>query len=154
MIKHKFPAIIISKVFLLFFIASCASEPEPIDYGNDECEYCRMLITDDKYGAELINDKGKIYKFDSIECLINYALVENLIGNNEMTMLVNDFSNPADFTDARRAFYVKNDNFRSPMGLNVMAFGDDNERKTFESENGGNVLNWIDVIELTKQKNN
>ena len=141
-------------MFLLFLIFSCGKDAEPINYGHDECEYCRMLITDNKYGAELITEKGKVYKFDSVECLINYALVENLIGNNEITMLVSDFSNPGNFTDARTAFYLHNNQFRSPMGLNVMAFGTKDKRSGFKNENGGNQFLWIDVIELTKQKDN
>lgn len=138
----------------LFLLSSCGSEPEPINYGHDECEYCRMLITDNKYGAELITDKGKVYKYDSIECLINYALAENLIGNNEVKMLVCDFTNPGNFTDARAAFFLQNNNFRSPMGLNVMAFGEENNRSNFGKDNGGSRLSWIEVIELTKQKDN
>jgi copper chaperone NosL len=139
---------------ILLLIVSCGGEPEPINYGHDECEYCKMLITDNKYGAELITEKGKIYKYDSIECLVNYALVENLIGNNKVTMLVDDFSNLGKFTDARTAFYLHNDEFRSPMGLNVMAFSAEEKRSNFRLENGGNKLSWIDVIELTKQKDN
>jgi copper chaperone NosL len=141
-------------MFLLFLIFSCGKGEEPINYGNDECEYCRMLITDNKYGGELITEKGKIYKFDSIECLINYTLVENLIGHKEVRLLVSDFSNPGNFTDTRAAFYLHNDDFRSPMGLNVMAFAEESMLKSFESENGGRRLSWFDVIELTKQKDN
>lgn len=141
-------------LFFMLFVFSCGKVAEPINYGHDECEYCRMLITDNKYGAELITEKGKVYKFDSIECLINYALVENLIGNNEVRMLVSDFINPGNFADARRAFYLHNDEYRSPMGLNTMAFGEESKLKVFESENGGNRLSWIEVVELTKQKDN
>ncbi|MBT8380340.1 MAG: nitrous oxide reductase accessory protein NosL [Ignavibacteria bacterium] len=149
--------IISSTLFLVLTIilfVSCGSEPEPINYGHDECEYCRMLITDNKYGAELITKKGKIYKYDSIECLINYSLVENLLGDNEVTMLVDDFSNPGNFTDARTSSYLHNDNFRSPMGLNVMAFSTEEQRSNFAKENAGSKLSWIEVIELTKQKDN
>lgn len=141
-------------LFLMLFIFSCGKIAEPINYGHDECEYCRMLITDNKYGTELITEKGKVYKFDSIECLINYALVENLIGNNEVRMLVSDFANPGNFADARRAFYLHNDEYRSPMGLNVMAFGEESKLNVFESENDGSQLSWMEVVELTKQKNN
>ena len=141
-------------MFLLFLIFSCGKVEEPINYGHDECEYCRMLITDNKYGAELITGKGKVYKYDSIECLINYALVENLIGNNEVRMLVSDFSDPGNFADARSAFYLHNDEYRSPMGLNTMAFSEESKLTVFESENGGSRLSWIEVVELTKQKDN
>jgi copper chaperone NosL len=111
-----------------------------------------MLITDNKYGAEIVSDKGKTYKFDSIECLIGFALVKNLTGNQTHDFIVSDFSNPGNFTDARNANYVHNDNFRSPMGLNVSAFGDKAKFDKFISDNGGHSLAWVEVIELVKQK--
>jgi len=153
---NKLPLLnlLISLFIILFLLNSCGGKPEPINYGHDECEYCRMLITDNKYGAELITEKGKVYKYDSIECLINYALVENIIGDNDVTMLVSDFSNPGHFTDARTAFYLYNNQFRSPMGLNVLAVAEKNKLTDFETENDGSRLSWFDVIELTKQKDN
>jgi nitrous oxide reductase accessory protein NosL len=65
---------------------------------------------------------------------------------------VTDFARPETFIDASSAFYVNNDSFRSPMGLNVMAFDSEVSRQKFAAESGGNLLNWIDVIELVKQR--
>ena len=133
-------------------LASCGSEPEPINYGHDDCEFCRMLITDNKYGAELVTDKGKIYKFDSIECMIEFSLVKNTLGDTNNKLLITDFDNPDNLVDARNSFYVKNDKFRSPMGLNVTAFNGEEQVQKFISENGGEKLSWVEVIELVKQR--
>ena len=146
---------IIRVVFVLLtmlILASCGSEPEPINYGHDECEFCRMLITDNKYGAELVTDKGKIYKFDSIECMIEFSLVKNTLGDTNNKLLITDFDNPDNLVDARNSFYVKNDKFRSPMGLNVTAFNGEEQVQKFISENGGEKLSWVEVIELVKQR--
>ncbi len=146
---------IIRVVFVLLTIttlASCGSEPEPINYGHDECEFCRMLVTDNKYGAELVTDKGKIYKFDSIECMIEFSRVKNTLGDTNNKLLITDFNNPGNLVDARNSFYVKNDKFRSPMGLNVTAFKGEEQVQKFISENGGEKLSWVEVIELVKQR--
>ena len=149
MIRNKFSIILF--INLLLLLSSCGSKPEPINYGTDECEFCRMQITDNRYGAELVTDKGKVYKFDSIECLIEFAMVKNLIGDSNQKFLVTDFAQPETFIDASTAFYVHNDNFRSPMGLNVSAFDSEISRQKFVAENNGQILNWIDVIEMVKQ---
>ena len=138
--------------FTVITFASCGSEPEPINYGHDECEFCRMLITDNKYGAELVTDKGKIYKFDSIECMIEFSLVKNTLGDTNNKHLITDFYNPDNLVDARKSFYVKNDKVRSPMGLNVTAFIGEEQAEKFISENGGEKLSWVEVIELLKQR--
>jgi copper chaperone NosL len=142
-------------VFVLLAIitlASCGSEPEPINYGHDECEFCRMLVTDNKYGAELVTDKGKIYKFDSIECMIEFSLVKNTLGDTNNKLLITRFDNPDNLVDARNSVYVKNDKFRSPMGLNVTAFNSEEQAQKFISENWGEKLSWVEVIELVKQR--
>ena len=142
-------------IFILLTIltlASCGSEPEPINYGHDECEFCRMLVTDNKYGAELVTDKGKIYKFDSIECMIEFSLVKNTLGDTNNKLLITDFYDPGNLVDARNSVYVKNDKFRSPMGLNVTAFNSEEQLQKFISENGGEKLSWVEVIELVKQR--
>ena len=139
-------------LIILFQLTGCKNGPEPINYGHDECEFCRMLITDNRYGSELVTDKGKIFKFDEAGCMIEYSMVKNFIGDANQKFLVTDFATPESFINATNAFYVQNDNFRSPMGSNIMAFDSEISRKKFVAESGGTLLNWIDVIELVKQR--
>ena len=143
---------IVFVLIIILTITSCGSKPEPINYGHDECEFCRMLVTDNKYGAELVTDKGKIYKFDSVECMIEFSLVKNTLGDTNNKLLITAFNNPGNLVDARNSFYVKNDKFRSPMGLNVTAFNGEEQVQKFISENGGEKLSWVEVIELVKQR--
>lgn len=149
---HKYKSY--SLILLLFFsviFATCSVSPEPINYGKDECEHCRMMITDNKYGTEMITDKGKVFKFDSIECLLKSALQKNLVGDDQHSFLVTNFSVPEQLIDAKTAFYIHNDNFRSPMGLNVSSFSNDSDVQKFLSDNGGQKISWLDVIEMVKQ---
>ena len=111
-----------------------------------------MQITDNRYGSEIITDKGKVFKFDAVGCMIEYAMVKNFLGDSNQKFLVTDFAAPGSFIDASDAFYVQNENFRSPMGLNVMAFDSEISRQKFVAESGGSLLNWVDVIELVKQR--
>ena len=147
---------LMQKFFLLLLLVivflSCTSGPEPINYGKDECDFCRMLITDNRYGSEIVSDKGKVFKFDEAGCMIEYAMVKNLIGDANQKFLVTDFANPESFIDASSAYYVHNENFRSPMGLDVMAFDSEISRQKFIAESSGQLLNWVDVIELVKQR--
>jgi copper chaperone NosL len=111
-----------------------------------------MQITDNRYGSEIVTDKGKVFKFDEIGCMIEYALVKNFIGDANQKFLVTDFAKPETFIDATNAFFIQNENFRSPMGSNVMGFGSEISRQKFIAESGGSLLNWVDVIELVKKR--
>jgi len=136
----------------LLLIFGCGSDPEPINYGHDECDFCRMQISDNRYGSEIVTSKGKVFKFDEVGCMIDFAMVENLLGSTDNKFFVTVFSMPETFTDATSAHYVKNNNYRSPMGLNVMAFDRKTDADDFLVENEGLLLNWIEVIELVQQR--
>ena len=152
MFKKKLSVALLVLIILHLPLSGCKTDPEPINYGHDECEFCRMLITDNRYGSEIVTDKGKVLKFDEVGCMIEYAMVKNFIGDANQKFLVTDFASPESFMDANSAFYVENENFRSPMGLNVSAFNSEISRQKFISESGGSILNWVDVIELVKQR--
>ena len=78
--KNLKPAHGILVLLLGVFFSSCSTSPQPINYGNDACHYCQMTIVDQIYGAEVISDKGKIFKFDAAECLIRH---KNTLENTE-----------------------------------------------------------------------
>ena len=150
MLKYRSSYILLLLILLVF--QSCKTDYEPINYGQDECDFCRMLITDKRFGSEIINDKGKVLKFDEVGCMIEYAIAKNYIGDTSQRFLVTDLSEPETFINATSALFIENENFRSPMGLNVCAFGDEAASQKFLSENGGNKFNWIELIELVKQR--
>lgn len=135
-------------IFLSAILSSCSNQPEPIVFGEDVCTHCKMMITDEKYGSELVTDKGKIFKYDSIECMLEQLHNKTFSEQQIHSLWVIDFSNPKNFTDARQAYYTKNDEFRSPMGLNVQAFGDLSNFEIFFNDNGGEKLSWDELLKF------
>jgi copper chaperone NosL len=57
---------------LAIFFSSCSANPEPFAYGKDVCEDCKMTIMEPRFGAEIITNKGRIFKFDDVHCVDNY----------------------------------------------------------------------------------
>ena len=137
--------------FIVVLVAACSKKPEPINYGEDECEFCKMMIMDKRYGAELVTDKGKIYKFDSIECLVGYMNNKKLTKNNYSSIYVGNYARPGNLINASKAMYLKNDEFRSPMGLNVLAVENQEQFNLIFNERGGKQLIFSDLFELVKE---
>lgn len=137
---------------LSLFLISCSPKPEPINYGQDVCDLCKMNITDNKFAAELVTAKGKVYKFDSIECLFqfkNFELDENEKIHSEW---VNDFSNPGELIDLSKAYFLLNEHFRSPMGLNVLSFSTQDGLRNIKNEHGGKELTYNEVMKLALEE--
>ena len=127
---------------LLFFLASCNVGPEPIKLGVDACSFCKMSIADDKFGAEIVTKKGKIYKFDDIHCLLEFRR-SNVVDDADIkqTYLVG-FNDPHDFIEAPKAFLLKSDELRSPMGGNIAAFPDAKSIEQAAQKLKGEKVEW------------
>lgn len=141
--------LVISLITIL--ISACSKGPQPINYGEDECEFCKMMVMDKRYGAELVTDKGKIYFFDSIECLVGYLDNKKLNNNNYSSVWVGNYANPRNLIDASKAIYLKNDELRSPMGLNVLAVESVEQYESIFNQYGGKQLNFKDLFELVRE---
>lgn len=123
----------------------CTPSPTPIRYGQDNCANCQMLVMDNRFGAELVTDKGKVYVFDSIECLAWYREVPAEAVHSRW---VTDYNLPGTLIDAAAAFYLSSDNLRSPMGVNLSAFSDEKIAASYQQDHGGEVLRWDGVTAL------
>ena len=112
----------ISCVMLAMLFWACSIEPEPLIYGKDQCHSCKMTLMDQKFGAELVTSKGKVYKFDDINCLFNFYNAGPVNKADFRFKLVVDFSQPEKLIDAEKAVYLKSGRIKSPMASQVAAF--------------------------------
>lgn len=137
-------------LLLLFslFIGSCTVKPEPINYGSDGCHFCKMTIIDKVHAAEIVTKKGKIYTFDSSECMINFLW--EFDAAEVALYLSNYFSEPEKLTDATKATYLISQNIPSPMGAFLTAFKNKNEAIKMQSENGGTLYSWGELKQHLK----
>lgn len=146
---NKFKFFCLALITVLFI--SCTKEPKPISYNEDECEFCKMLVMDKRYGAEIISAKGKIFFFDSIECLVGYINNKKMTKDDFNSLWVSNYADPGNIIDAEKAIYLKNDSLRSPMGLNVLAVENDIQLEPIFREYSGIKLRFRDVINLVRE---
>jgi copper chaperone NosL len=132
-------------VLLLFTLQSCASNPQPIKYGSDACDFCKMTIMDKKFACEWITDKGKVYKFDDVHCLLSFRKANN----NKGTAYINDFTANKEFAKASDLYYVKSDDLKTPMNGNVAAFLNEASQNGFLTNHSGTKLSWSEVEKET-----
>lgn len=139
-----------SIVNVIFAIAiasgACSTKPEPLVYGDDACHTCKMTLMDNRFGGEIVTQKGKIYKFDDVNCLVNFISTENISHENMAHVLIVDFAMPGELIDAKNAFYIKSPHIKSPMVSNIAAFGNDGELKKHNKEWEGIVLTWGELV--------
>ena len=129
---------------LLCLLFSCSVEPEQINYGNDACHFCKMTIVDQQHAAQYVTKKGKQFKFDAIECMVN-ELSEKEIEKIGI-MLVSDYKEPGQMTSALDATYLISKEIKSPMGANLSAFESTQIANTTKDESGGELYTWFQLL--------
>ena len=135
---------------MVILLAACTVEPEPILYGEDNCMHCQMTIMDHRYGTEIVTAKGKVYKFDSIECLVEF-FVEKNTGNEEFSLILfTPYNQPGKLVDVHKSHVLHSRNLPSPMGMYLTAFETENEALSFKEKNGGKVYDWEGLLENYK----
>lgn len=134
-------------VFLLLpllFLLACNISPQPIHYGEDACHFCTMTIVDHQHASQIVNDKGKAYNFDSIECMLNY--LEEKKDIKPELYLVNDFMNPGELIDATRSTYLISKNISSPMGEFLSAFDNQENANKTKLKYEGELYTWKEIL--------
>lgn len=133
----------ISVGMLLLLMASCEPKPQPINYGNEACEYCRMSIVDKRYAAQLVSDKGKAYSFDAIECMLHFK--KEHPEHQWHFELVSDYSDPGKLIPANESVILRSKQLPSPMGMYLTAVGSKDEAQVLQNENNGTIYEYEEV---------
>ncbi len=131
--------IAISMFLAAFMLSACSrSEPTAIAINTDNCDYCKMTIADLHFAAELITDKGKVYKFDDAACMFNF-FKENKV-NTESRLYVCDYTDATKFIESKSAFFAQGDEVASPMGGNLAAFSTEAAAKQYAQTKHASVV--------------
>mgnify|MGYP006356589147 FL=1 len=135
------------KVFYLLLLAltvSCAKKgAEPIKLNTDGCDFCKMKISDGKFGAELITEKGRVYKFDDMHCMINYHKQNTT--TKVTAFYIHDFNQDNVLIPAETAFYVKDGSINSPMHGNIIAVKTNQEDEEKKKKFNANPISWDEI---------
>ncbi|WP_420399067.1 nitrous oxide reductase accessory protein NosL [Flagellimonas sp.] len=138
----------VSKVFLFLLavaaLLSCNAKPQEITYGTDGCHFCRMTIVDAQHAAQLVTKKGKAFKFDAVECMVNY--LKEVDSNTVALYLCNHYTEPKELIDATQSTFLISKSIPSPMGAYLTAFETKNEAMATQEKSMGELYTWDELL--------
>jgi copper chaperone NosL len=109
------------------------------------------MITDQRYGAEIVTNKGKIFKYDAIECLAASYIKVDIQYKDIHSLWVVDFGQPQKLIEAESTVYLRSKDLHSPMGLNISAFSSKEMAEKVEQLYIGEILSWEQVKKMVKE---
>jgi copper chaperone NosL len=134
-------------IFAAINLMSCNTTPEPLKLGTDNCYFCKMTISDDRFGAEIVTTKGKIYKFDDTHCILSYLKTKDLPEANIKAIYLTDFSGQHQLLNTQKIFLLKSDELHSPMNGNIAAFDNKDSLKLLQQKFPGKIISWESLLE-------
>lgn len=115
--------------------------------GTDACDYCRMTVSDTRFGAELQTRTGRIHTFDAVECLASFYL-DAARRDDVRAAWVTDFETGR-FVPVDSAAFLRNGTLQSPMGRALVAFAAGSVQAAVQ-QYGGHAITWADVLEMMR----
>jgi len=140
--ENKFILIFSTTIIHLMLFLSCNSGPTPIDFGKDQCAYCKMTISNPQFGAELITKKGRVLKYDAAECMIRHLQEDKAPEFSDL--LVVTYDDPKILYSVDTLFFIQSVAYRSPMGANLAAFI---HEKSFHNDTV-KAMTWSQTLDL------
>jgi copper chaperone NosL len=144
---RRHAAAVVATAVAALFLAACAAAPEAVHWGVEECAQCQMVISDDRYAAQVVDQRGKTYKFDAIECMTAFLNGDRLAAGDIHSVWVADGRDA--WVRAEDAHFVHSENIRSPMGGGLTAHGTADAARQLHTEVGGEILPWAAVLQLS-----
>lgn len=132
--------------FLLFllglFFAGCDSkpnfEPKKVHWDRDMCERCKMVLSDRKHSAQVVNAQtGRKYTFDDIGCVILWFKEDKITWNDQAIIWVND-AQSGEWINAKEAFY-------NSENITPMAYGFGAYKSREQIKEGAEVIDFAEV---------
>jgi copper chaperone NosL len=132
-------------ILVMVFGASCSPGPQPIQFGKDACDFCKMTILDQRFGGEVITEKGKVYKFDDIHCITSFLKSGYSNKTKGAGIYLLNYNTPATFVTSGESFLLRSSGLHSPMGSNIAAFATEAGREQSKQQVNGENVQWNDI---------
>ena len=129
------------------FCSSCSTGPQPIQFGKDACDFCKMTILDQRFGGEVITKKGKVFKFDDLHCISSFLRSSNSRKTDLAGIYLLEYATPKKFVQANNSFLLQSNGLHSPMGGNTAAFVNEANRQQAKQQVNGTNVTWNDIIQ-------
>ena len=147
--KHANATTHLASVFIIglfsITLSGCSTEPQPIRIGQDNCDFCKMTISDNRFGAELVTQKGKVFKFDDTHCLVSFLQTKKTEEQQRGEIYFTNFIVPHNLINVKQAFFLQSPSLKSPMNGNIASFSNQDSLHNMLPKYYGNTISWEDM---------
>ena len=133
---------------LLLALPACAGEagaeptPPTIHYGEDICEFCGMIVSEERFAAGYITPTGEERIFDDIGDMVQAHLRDQA---EAVALFVHNYHDHT-WIRAETAHYLLSPDLPTPMLSGLAAFPTAAEASSLAGELGGQLLTFEELL--------
>lgn len=140
------PAMLLFYAGLLLLGTSCKVGPEAIKIGVDNCHFCKMTISDNRFGGEILTSKGRVYKFDDSHCLRAFMKTAEVSPSAIKDIYLVNFEEPHELLNTSTALLWQSSGIRGPMGGDMVACAHAGSLEKLRKSFPGMEKSWEEII--------
>jgi copper chaperone NosL len=125
-------------------LQGCRSGPEPISYGSDVCSFCKMGFSDRRFGGEVCTTKGRVFKFDDLQCLLS-SLEAGVPARTDIAAIYLVGFSGGGWVKPEDAIFLRSPALHSPMSGDIAAFTDQHAAAEGLKKFQGKLCAWNDL---------
>jgi copper chaperone NosL len=141
--SSRLPLSVAAVTTICLCLYGCTTQPQPIRFGSDACDFCKMTILDHRFGGEVITKKGRVYKFDDVHCIASF-LKSNITANDVANVYLLNYT-AGNFIKASDSYLLQSENLHSPMGGNTAAFISEQALQPVKQQVQGVIKKWNEL---------
>lgn len=128
------------------FAACSGGDPQPVEIvlNEEACHQCRMAVSQQEFGAEIVTVGGTVHYFDDIGCMARWTVENEPL--ESAGWFVTDYDTHT-WLDARTAYYVRSSQLPTPMSYGLAAFQTRAQAQSTAKRLEGELIEWTDVLE-------
>lgn len=134
----RLPFLAVPTLCLLFACGNSSLAPRPVPLDKVNCSGCGMMVSEERYAAEIVFADGDARYYDDLGCLAG----DRKVSSARHRAYVRDASGEA-WLAADSAFYARPAGLRTPMGHGLAAFPEADQAR--KNDANGRVLSWNEV---------
>lgn len=145
--KKSINASVLGLLFLLTNAFACNTIPNSIKIGKDACSYCKMTVSDNRFGVVLVTEKGKNFIFDDSQCLAAHLHSPQNSNIKIGGIYFTNFIGSHLLLNANEAFFVKSIKIHGPMNGSFAAFSNKDSAMRYIFNNTGSIVKLNELLQ-------
>jgi copper chaperone NosL len=145
--KKSIHASVLGLLFLLTNAFACNTIPNSIKIGKDACSYCKMTVSDNRFGVVLVTEKGKNFIFDDPQCLAAHLHSPQNSSIKIGGIYFTNFIGSHLLLNANEAFIIKSQQIHGPMNGSFAAFSNKDSAMRYIFNNTGSIVKLNELLQ-------